>query len=82
MFVRTDGSYIPVESALRGDYQGLVNRDEPSLCGTGHTATVRLGVRGPTIIDNMLVFTGYVVARVPPGRLSGELADVMLPESG
>jgi len=44
-FLRQDGSYIPVTTALEGDYAGLLNRDLPALVRTGFTITLQLQVK-------------------------------------
>ena len=44
LFFRGDGSYLPVAAALAENYDGLVLRDVPTLCGTGHTVTLRFEV--------------------------------------
>jgi len=79
VFVRQDGSYIPVTTAVLGDYGGLVNRDIPVLTETGFTITVRFEVNRSYCRDT-LVLIRYAVAWVSVPRIPGELTDVM--ESG
>lgn len=49
MFVRQDGSYIPVSAALGGDYTGLLDRDLPALPEAGYTITLRFEVNRPYV---------------------------------
>ena len=47
MFIREDGSYIPVPAAVDGNFNGLVNRDIPALDEAGFTISLRLTVSRP-----------------------------------
>ena len=47
LFIRKDGSYIPVTAALSEDYDGLINRDISALDGAGFTITLRFEVNRP-----------------------------------
>jgi len=44
LFVRQDGTYIPVIAALANDYTGLVARDFPVFSDAGFTITLRYEV--------------------------------------
>ena len=46
LFIRQDGSYIPVTAALDGDYSGLVNRDLPALGEGIFSVMLQLQVSG------------------------------------
>lgn len=48
LFVRTDGSYVPLTAALDKDYVGLVGRDDPGLVDAGFMITLRLDVNRPS----------------------------------
>ena len=50
LFIRQDGSYIPVPAAVEGDYAGLINRDITALDETvvGFTITLRFEVNRPS----------------------------------
>jgi len=48
MFVRQDGSFIPVPAAVNGDHTDLVSRDLPALGEAGFTITLRFEVNGPS----------------------------------
>ena len=48
MFVRQDGSFIPVPAAASGDHTGLVCRDLPALGEVGFTITIRFEVDEPS----------------------------------
>lgn len=63
LFVRQDGSYIPVTTAALPDYSGLVNRDLSVLAETGFTITVRFEVNMSYPRD-ALVLIHCTVARV------------------
>jgi len=47
LFVREDGSYIPVTAALAEDYSGLVGRDLPVFGEAGYTITIQFEVIRP-----------------------------------
>jgi len=47
VFVREDGSYLPVTAALKEDYTGLVGRDLPVFSGAGYTVTIQFEVIRP-----------------------------------
>ena len=79
-FVRQDGTYIPVDAAIRGDYAGLVFRDIPGLYEAGYTITLRFEVSRSTALYETIEPIACIVARVPTARLSGELTDVTLPQ--
>ena len=44
LFIRLDGTYIPVDAALNRNYTGLIGRNEPVFAGAGYTITLRLKV--------------------------------------
>jgi len=44
VFIRGDGSYIPVVDALAGNCDGLVDRDDSGLAQSGYTITLRFEV--------------------------------------
>ena len=78
-FVREDGTYIPVNAALQGNFIGLVARDVPGLNEAGFTISLRLEVsRSPALYETIepIICT---VARICIARLSGELIDMALP---
>ena len=76
VFVRQDGSYIPVTAAVLGDYEGLVNRDLPVLDPAGFTITVRFEVNRSYRRDTP-VLNRCTVAWVSTPRFPGELTDAM-----
>ena len=47
LFVRQDGSYIPVTAAVGGDYDGLIDQNTSTLNEAGLTITLRFEVNRP-----------------------------------
>ena len=78
-FLLEDGSYLPVDKALRKEYTGLIDRDAV-LGGAGTTITLRFEVNISTRLIYATILIDYTVAGIPAHRLPGELADMMPPE--
>jgi hypothetical protein len=55
IFIQDNGSYLRVTKALRGDYTGLIGRDQEVLPGAGYTISVRFEVNKPIILSNILI---------------------------
>ena len=49
LFIRQDGSYIPLTAAMGGDFTGLVNRDTSAFDMAGFTITLRFEVNRPNL---------------------------------
>ena len=79
-FLLEDGSYLPVDTALRKEYTGLIDRDTPVLGEAGETITLRFEVSISTRLIYATILIDYTVARIHACSLPGELADMMPPE--
>ena len=49
LFVREDGSYIPLTAAMEGDFTGLADRDTSAFDTAGFTITLRFEVNRPNL---------------------------------
>lgn len=53
IFLREDGSYLPVRGAVEGKYDGLMNKDSLVLVDVGNTVMTRFEVnRFTTFVDH------------------------------
>lgn len=78
LFIREDGSYLPVQEALDKNYGSLMDQDSPVLDGTGLTVIIRFEVNKPAIFGDTLMLIGCSVAWIPIQRVPGEPAEIVL----
>lgn len=65
-----------MNTALREEYTGLIDRDVPALYEAGDTVTLRFEVNRSAILSNTKMLTGFAVAGIPAQRVPGERANV------
>jgi len=77
LFLREDGSFIPVDTALRKEYTGLICRDVPALTEAGGTVTLRFEWPGYPPHEYQLRMIDWrtpFINKMPLGSLATEVA--------
>lgn len=79
MFFLEDGSYLPVDTALRQEYTGLINRDVPVLVEASDMVTILFDVNRSTPVSETMTLISCAVAGILVPRLPGDLAGMKPP---
>jgi hypothetical protein len=82
VFIREDGTYLPVKEALEEIYGSLKDKDTPALVEVGDTMIIRFEVNEPSTFRDTLKFIGCTVAGIPVHIVSGGSAEIVLPGGG
>ena len=82
LFFREDGSYLPVLTAIREDYAGLIDWDVPTLAEAGHTVMLRFEASVSILFGDTMMLIGCLVAWLSIRCTSGKLVDMVSPGGG